>query len=71
MENTQYHSTSHLNGCHSTIVPHNRQRELVQLPKYGLLAWEYRFTRDCQYDKKQEDVNCTGCKEVLKELEKS
>lgn len=52
-----------MNGCHSTITPMNRKHEMVELPKYSK-AWPYRFTRDCQYDKKHEDSKCHGCNET-------
>lgn len=52
-----------MNGCHSTLVPMNRKHEMVELPKYKV-AWPYKFTRTCQYDKKHEDKGCEGCEEL-------
>lgn len=52
-----------MNGCHSTLAPMNRKHKIVELPKYKGYEWEYRFTRNCQYDNKNNDIGCNGCKE--------
>jgi hypothetical protein len=50
-------------GCHSLVAPDNRKHEAVRLPKYSR-AWPYLFTRTCQYDNRQNDSKCIGCKEL-------
>lgn len=55
-----------MNGCHSTLAPDNRQHDLVTHSK-GNVSWPYVFTRDCQYDNKENDKGCNGCKEKVKQ----
>ena len=53
-----------MNGCHSDLSPMNRKHEMVTSPQYKTISWPYRFTKTCQYDKKNSDIGCNKCDEV-------
>lgn len=57
--------TTKVYGCHSTVAPMNRKHERVVFWKYPV-SWPYKFTVDCQYDKKDADIKCLECNQIKK-----
>lgn len=48
-------------GCHSDKAP-DRCKANEVYHSGGRVSWPYIFTRACQYDQRETDERCGGCK---------